>query len=128
MKPLHVALENIRSHLRPGGTLLALFSGAFSLPSLANRVLRPRASRWVLRRVVGKDDQVFRAYYDSCWYSRLLTLCSGWSRFELVPLYRAAGYFEFSPTVLRTYPVYEDAIARGDRRNLATHCVLDARR
>jgi hypothetical protein len=47
---------------------------------------------------------------------------------EIVPFYRGAPYFRFSRPLQRAYLAYESAIERHDRRNLATHYLVVAKR
>src|SRR3954453_741383 len=72
VKPLDVALDNVRAYLRPGGTFIAQLSGTFSLHALLNRVLPARVSRRLLMKAQGREvDSVFPAPYHRGWYSAL---------------------------------------------------------
>ena len=127
LKPLERVLENVRSYLKPGGRLLATLSGAFAAFALLNRVLPDRAGKALMARLLGRDPgTVFHSHYDRCWYGALEPLLAPWSRAEIIPLYRGAEYFNFSPLVRRLYVRYEDWAAHGLHRNLATHYLVDA--
>ena len=129
VKPLDVALENLRAYLRPGGGLVALFSGSFSAFGLINQVIPSRLGVWAMHRLLSRPpESVFPAYYHHCWDGRLQKILSAWSYHEVIPLYRAAGYFGFSRPLQRLYLTYEDwAMAEG-HRNLASHYLVQARK
>ncbi|MDX6511633.1 MAG: hypothetical protein QOE36_1137 [Gaiellaceae bacterium] len=125
VKPMPEALENIRRYLRPGGMLIALFSGSFSAHAVANRVL-PEA---VAARLIGREPETkFRAHYDRCWYGALERDLASWSAARISPLYLGAPYFAFSPALRRAYVAYENVAARQPHRNLASHYLLEATR
>ena len=127
VRPLDAALANVRTYLRPGGRMIALLSGAFSAFALGGRLLPTRAAAVLMERLLGRDPgSVFRSHYDRCWYGALVQLLSGWSQAEVVPLYRGAEYFNFSPALRGLYLRYENWACTGRHRNLATHYLLDA--
>jgi SAM-dependent methyltransferase len=127
VRPLGVVIENLRSYLRPGGRLVAQFSGAFSVFGVANRILPRRVKTALLSTLLDRDPATtFPAYYDDCLYGRLTELLAGWSYAEIFPLYQGAGYFNFSELLQHLYVRYEDWALRGDHRNLATHYLVDA--
>lgn len=127
LTPLEQALDHLRSYLRPGGTLVAMLSGAFAAFALANRLVPDRIGHALLERLTARDPRtVFHSYYDRCWYCALEELLARWSQVEIVPHYRGAEYFNFSPLLRKLYVRYEDWAAAGDHRNLATHYLLDA--
>ena len=127
VRPIDAALAYVRAYLRPGGRLVALLSGAFAVFAVANRLVPGELGRRVMQRLHGRDpDTVFRSYYDRCWYGALETVLRSWSEAEIVPLYRGAEYFNFSPLLRRAYVRYEDWAAEGGHRNLATHYLVDA--
>jgi SAM-dependent methyltransferase len=129
VKPLALALENIRRYLTPGGLFLAQLSGRFSAFALLNQLLPHRLSVWALRRFLGRDPRtVFPAHYDQCWYGALVRITSPWSEATVLPRYRGSGYFKFLDVLERTYLVYEDWAVRRGHRNLATHYLISARR
>jgi hypothetical protein len=125
VKPLAVALANIRSYLRPGGLFVAHLSGTFSPFGLANRVIPQRAAVWLMHRLLDRDPtSVFPAYYDKCWYSALESLGRCWKTFSVHPRYAGAGYFRFSPMMQRLSLAYEEWTIRSGHYNLATHYLL----
>lgn len=125
VKPLSEALENLRRYLRSSGMLIALFSGSFSAHAVANRLL-PES---LAARLTGRAaDTKFPAHYDRCWDSALEHDLAAWTSVQIVPLYVGAPYFSFSPALQRVYLAYENAVARGPRRNLASHYLVQATR
>ncbi len=132
IKPLGAALDNLHAYLKPGGTLISLFSGRWSAFGVVNRLI-PNAigGRLVERsmRRQGTNQPVFPAHYDRCTYSALTRMMtSGWSEVEIHPLFRAATYFHFSRPLTRVYLAYENAARRAGLSDLATHYLLIARR
>ncbi len=123
-------LENIRSYLKPGGSVLAQLAGANSPFSLANRMLPGRLSKTVLSRTQSREpDSVFPALYDRCSHTELNALLDGdWSEAEVVPLYTGAGYVLFSRLLTAGYVAYEEWTYRRDRRDLAPYYLLAARK
>ena len=127
VRPIDAAVENVRTYLRPGGRMVALLSGAFSAFALGGRVLPTRVAATLLERLLGRDPStVFRSHYDRCWYGALVPLFRTWSEVDVVPLYRGAEYFRFSPPLRRAYLRYENWACAGGHRNLATHYLVDA--
>lgn len=126
---LDQCLENLRSYLRPGGTLVSLLSGRNACFAVLNRLLPDRVGSWVMQQALDRQpDTVFPANYDGCTEDGLYERLAPWSRREVVPLYRGAGYFRFSANLQRAYLRYEDwALARG-RANLASHYLIVAER
>lgn len=128
VKPLDVAIENLRLYLRPGGRLIAQMSGTFSAFGLINQALPGRAGMWVLRHFVGKSpSEVFPAFYHRCWYSALDRILEPWSRREIVPLHvGAVPYWKFSKTLQSLYVGYEEWAYQRGHDNLASYYVIDA--
>jgi SAM-dependent methyltransferase len=127
VKPLDVAMENLRRYLRPGGRLVAQFSGTFSVFGLINRAVPHRLGCWAMRHVFGRPPEtVFPAYYHRCWNGALTSMLSSWQSFEIVPRYVGAGYFQFSRVAQWLYLAYESEVMRQRRTNLATHYVIAA--
>lgn len=131
IKPLNAVLDNLHAYLKPGGTLISLFSGRWSAFGVVN-LLIPNAlgSRLITRsmRRQGTNQPVFPAHYDHCTYSALSRMTSRWSDVEIHPLFRAATYFHFSRLLTRMYLAYENTVRRAGLTNLATHYLLIARR
>ena len=126
VRPLGVAIENLRSYLRPGGRLIAQFSGAFSVFAVANRILPRRVKKALLSTLLARDPATtFSAFYDHCSYRGLTELSAGWSQADIVPLYHGADYFNFSKILQQAYLRYENWALAKDHRNLATHYLVD---
>lgn len=124
---LDSAVDNIHAYLRPGGWLVAQVSGRFSVYALANLVLPHRLVASSQERIFGRDpDTVFPAHYDKCSCSGLRQALVGWGSAEILPRYRAAGYFDFSGLLQRVYLVYEDWIVKRGYEGLATHYLVFA--
>ena len=130
VRDLERALATIRGHLRTGGRLLAYLSGRNSPASALNRVLPERVSAGLLERLTDRDrDSIHPAHYDRCTDRGLRAmLADGWTRAEVVPCYWAEKYFRFSRPLHAMYVVYEEIVANADRRELATHYLIDATR
>jgi len=129
VKPLSIALENIRSYLRPRGVLVTQLSGTFSGFGVINKLVPQKVGIWAMRILLARaPETVFPAYYDHCYYSALIRFMSPWSEFKVIPLYRGAGYFGFSPLLQGLYLKYEDWVIRANYLNLATHYLVMARK
>jgi SAM-dependent methyltransferase len=127
--PLSAALENLRASLRPGGTLLAQLTGSNAGFAFLGRVVPPAARVWLATRVLGHEpEDKFPTRYDRSSYRSLDRMLSTWSEVEIVPFYRGAPYFGFWRPLQRAYLAYESAIERRQRRNLATHYLVVAKR
>jgi SAM-dependent methyltransferase len=124
------ALENIRSYLKPGGTLVAQLAGAWSPFSLANRLVPGDVARFLLQRTHERDPEtVFPARYDSCRHSALTGLLErSWSEYEVLPLFTGAGYVLFSRVLTAAYIAYEEWAFRRDKRDLAPYYLVRATR
>jgi ubiquinone/menaquinone biosynthesis C-methylase UbiE len=128
VRAMDLALRNLHAYAKPaGGRLVALVAGRFSAFALLNQLLPQTFSETAMKRLLGRDpDTVFGAHYDRCYYSALEPLLMQWSNWEVLPLYRGAGYFSFATPLERIYLAYEDWICRAGRKNLATHYLLTA--
>ena len=123
------ALATQHAALVPGGRMVAMLSGAWSVHALAARVIPYRASTWLQERLLGfEGDDKFPTRYDGCSHRALQALLEqgGWVSWEIVPRYRAGIYLGFSRPLQRAYVAYENWAARGSRVNLATHYIVDA--
>ena len=129
VKPLDVALANLRSYLVPGGLMVAQLSGAFAAFALAARVVPFRLSRAAMVLLLDVDaEEKFPTHYDRCWYAALDRMLAQWSEHSILPRYKGGRYFRFARPAERAYLAYENQIAQRDWRNLATHYVISARR
>jgi len=126
---LAATISNIRLYLKPGGVFVTQFSGKFSAHGIVNMILPVNVGRWFLKRLLHRDlEKVFPAYYDACYYSKLLDITSQWDKVEITPRYRGASYFMFSNIMLELYVRYEDYIRKNDFRNMATHYLIICRK
>jgi SAM-dependent methyltransferase len=122
VRPLDRALENVRAYLRPGGRMVALSSGRFSINGILNVLVPSGLAVWLMRRLLGRDpDSVFPAHYDSCYAGALAELLTPWSEAELTPLFQGGAYFNFAPPLRSMYFRYESWAWRSGHANLATH-------
>jgi SAM-dependent methyltransferase len=121
-------VANVRSYLRRGGRFLAYLAGRNSAASVLNRVLPETLSVELIARATGRErDSIHRTRYDRCTDRQLRELLAdGWARADVVPCYWGEKYFRFARPVHALYGVYEEAIASADRRQLATHYLIDA--
>jgi SAM-dependent methyltransferase len=128
VKSLDSAFMNIQSYLKPGGTFVAQFSGAFSLFGLVNRFVPHSLGRFAMEKLLDRrPDTVFPAYYHHCWYSKIEELLSGWERAQIVPRYIGAGYLRFARPLQSAYLLFEDWAMKGNHADLATHYLIEAR-
>ncbi len=123
---VELALENLRTYLRPGGALLACMSARYSAFAVVNRLVPLRFGIWATKHLLSREREPFPARYDRCYYSALEEILRSWREFEIVPFYRAAEYFYFSRALQRLYVRYEDWALEGGHRNLATHYLVFA--
>jgi 2-polyprenyl-6-hydroxyphenyl methylase/3-demethylubiquinone-9 3-methyltransferase len=127
VRPLDRALENLRAYLRPGGRMVAVLSGRFSINALVNVLVPSGLAVWLMRRLLGRDpDSVFSAHYDSCYASALTELLKSWSVAEVTPLFQGGAYFNFALPLRSVYFRYENWASRAGRANLATHYKIDS--
>ena len=129
VKPLDDAVENLRRYLRPGGHLVAQFSGTFGLFGLLSRLVPERVTPLLLERLFDRPRQTtFRTYYHQCWASALERIGAGWSSFEVIPRHLGGGYFGFSRHAQAAYLAYEEWAYRTGRDNLASYYLVVGRR
>jgi SAM-dependent methyltransferase len=122
------ALANLHQMLRPGGTLLAQLSGSFAAFALAARVIPHRLRVKAMVKYLGHaEEQKFPTHYDHCHARAIKTLLRDWEPSDLVPFFRGAPYFSFSPPLQRLYLGYENLIESRSMDNLATHYLIIAR-
>lgn len=129
IEPLDEAIANVHAYLKAGGHFVALFSGRNAYFSMLNRLL-PRqvgvkAMELLLRR---PPHSVFPAHYDRCTHSELTNLLETWSEAVVIPLYRGSYYTKFFQPAQSAYLKFEDWLERTDRKDLATHYVIVARK
>lgn len=129
VKPLALALENIRRYLKPGGRFVGQLSGRFSLFGLLNRMVPHSVAKFGMKHLLGRDPQtVFPAYYENCSDSQLRAAGTAWTTFSVFPRYQGASYFSFLPLLERAYLAYEEWTICAGHRDLATHYFLVAER
>jgi len=131
IKPLAAAMDNIHAYLKPGGTLISLFSGRWSAFGVVNRLIPNAIGGRIVERSMrrrGTARPVFPAHYDRCTYSDLRRMTADWSNVEIHALFRGATYFHFSRLLTRTYLAYENTVRRAGLRDLGTHYLLIAQR
>jgi hypothetical protein len=115
-------MANLRAYLRPGGRMVALLSGRFSINAMLNVLLPRGVAMWLMRRLLGRDpESVFPAYYDSCYATGLAEVMKPWSEVEVTPLFQGGAYFNFALPLRSVYFKYENWACRSSHTNLATH-------
>jgi SAM-dependent methyltransferase len=125
VRPLDVALENMRAYLRPGGRLITRLSGGRALSALLNRALPAEVTVFALRTLLGREPHtVFPAHYDKCSYDELSGILSRWSQVEISCQYLGADYFRFLQPFQSLYLMYEEWAMRNP--NLASNYLIDA--
>ena len=119
------ALANMREYLVPGGRLVALLSGRFSVFGVVNSVIPARLGVLLMKHLLRRDpDSVFPAHYDCCHAGALHELLAPWRHAEVIPIYQGGAYFNFALPLRAAYFTYENWAARGGHANLATHYLL----
>ena len=125
VRSLSAAFDNAYAYLRPGGRMVALFSGRWSIFAALNRLLPQRFGKQAMARLLDREPtSVFPAYYDDCYHSAVASLGSGWASVVLQPKFCGVSYFGFSHTLMRAYLAYENLAARRQYNNLATHYLV----
>lgn len=129
VKPLDLALENLREVLRPGGVMVSQLSGPFSAFALLARVVPHPVRVWAMARYLNHpEEEKFPTRYHHCHASGLERMLASWSSATVHPYYRGAGYFGMCRPLQRAYVSYESLIAERNVRNLATHYLVIAQR
>ncbi len=129
VRPLDVALTNLRTLLRPGGTLLAQLSGSFAIFSLGARLMPHRLRVLAMTHLLGhRALEKFPTHYDRCYEHALASMLAPWSSVGIHPFYRGARYLDFSPALRQAYLRYESTVIRRGWSNLATHYLITATR
>lgn len=127
VESVELALENMRAYVRPGGRMVALLSGGLGAHALLARVIPYTISTRLQHRLLGTPPEMrFPTRFDRCLPRHLKPLLSRWSEYEIVPRWKDACYFAFSPALERAYLVYENWAERSGRASLATHYVIAA--
>jgi SAM-dependent methyltransferase len=83
VKPLDVAVENVRTYLRPGGLIVAQLSGTFSAFGLLNRMVPFPVASWIAVHVLGRHH-----IYPPTIIALVLPLRElsiGWNEQEILP-------------------------------------------
>ena len=123
------ALATQHAALVPGGRMIAMLSGGWSMHALGARIVPYRMSTWLQQHLLGTPpEDKFPTRYDACTSRALRRLLAdgGWASWEIVPRYRAGIYLSFSRPLQRVYVAYESWAVRGAKANLATHYIVDA--
>jgi SAM-dependent methyltransferase len=122
------ALANLRTMLRPGGTLLAQMSGSFAAFALAARVIPHRLRVKAMARYLGHGEELkFPTHYNRCNAGSIAKLLDDWESSEVVSYFRGAPYFSMSRPLQRLYLRYENLIESRSVDVLATHYLIVAR-
>jgi 2-polyprenyl-6-hydroxyphenyl methylase/3-demethylubiquinone-9 3-methyltransferase len=130
VEDLGAAFVCMRAYLKPGGVLVAMFSGGRSAFAIVNRLVPFHIGAPIVKKIMGRSDRnpVFPAYYDRCTAGDLRTMLRGWSVVDVTPFYAGARYFGFSTLATRAYLAYEDRITQVGAEDWATHYLLAIRR
>lgn len=126
---IDLAINNVRSYLKPTGTFFSVLSGRNAHFAIINRILPERFGKWAMKRLLNREpDSVFHAYYDRCTATDLLHIFVDWDDVLIIPEYRGASYFAFSKFLRRLYLRYENWCVANGKVDLATHYVIIAKR
>jgi SAM-dependent methyltransferase len=127
VRPLDHVVANVRRYLRPGGRFVAQFSGTFSVFGVINKIVPQRIGTWSLEKLLQRHpESIFPAHYHHCYHTKIRKIFDGWTTVRIVPIYAGASYLHFSRPLQVAYLTYENWAVRSDRRNLASHYVVDA--
>lgn len=119
------AMDNAYADLRPGGWMVALFSGRWSIFALLNRLFSLRFGKQAMARLLDRDPKsVFPAYYDDSYHSAVVELASRLASMEINQSLVVPRYLGFSHALVRTYLAYENLAARRGYNDLATHYLV----
>lgn len=123
------ALRNLHDYLRPGGRLVAILSGRFSIFGMLNTVIPSGAGVWLMEHLLRRPPaSVFPAHYDRCHARALARELDGWSAAEVRPIYQGGSYFNFCLPLRSAYFGYENWVERSGRASLATHYLIVSQR
>jgi SAM-dependent methyltransferase len=126
---LQDAVEAIHRYLRPDGWFIAGLAGRNAAFALGNRLIPEavavRLVSWLRNR---PREKIFPAHYDQCTASGLSRALAAWDEVHVVPLWRAAHYFDKLVPLQRAYLLYEEWAMSSQRRDLAPYYVVAARR
>jgi len=123
------ALANLHDYLRPGGRLVAILSGRFSIFGMLNTVIPSGAGVWLMKHLLRRPpESVFPAHYDRCHATALQRELGDWSDADVRPIYQGGSYFNFCLPLRSAYFGYENWAERSGRANLATHYLIVSQR
>jgi len=129
VRSMPLAMENLRTYLRPGGQLVAHFSGTLGLFGLLSRAVPDRVTPALLEKMFNRPrSMTFPAYYDRCWADALTRIGRSWSSFQVIPRHEGARYFAFSRHVQAAYLAYEEWAEQNGHDNLASYYLVVATR
>lgn len=129
VQSLERTVSNVRGYLRPGGRMVALLSGRFSINGVLNSLIPPSAAAWLMHRLLRRDPEtVFPAHYDRCYARALGEVMRPWSEAEVIPLFQGGAYFNFFLPLRSLYFTYESWAWRSNHDDLATHYLILSRR
>jgi SAM-dependent methyltransferase len=127
-RDLRAAASVFHQYTKPGGVVVACFSGRHAVFAIVNRLLPNGMGSRVTERLMRRPrDTIFPAYYDHCDARGLEAAFSEWESLEIIPLWRGADYFRRLRPLRGAYLRYEDWAVNRRMDNLATHYVIAAR-
>jgi SAM-dependent methyltransferase len=127
VKHVDLALGNVFSYLRPGGTAVIQMTGRYSPFSLLNRLLPDRIGEKIVQLTQNRgSEDIFPALYEKCSYRALSRIMrkDGWDAWEVRPLFIGAPYVLFSKPLTAAYVAYEEWAYRRSHANLAPYYLL----
>lgn len=121
------SVRNVERYLKPGGTFLCQFSGAWSIFAIAHRLIPARLRDVAVRVATGQDRKQFPAPYDRCHPRAFTPLFASWEDVRVIKTYNAHWYVHRIPVLAPSFRWFETRVL-GRFDALASHYLVIATR